>query len=398
MRGKTGRVLVLGLLMCGLSTLTANAWLAIGHYLSALDAVEGLSDVPPGVEKYANLPDYHDNKEILLLTEEFFSIANTRQFCWSHGVKSYSTSANIFLFYGNDDRMPQDVMADLMVSKIHSNRFGNSSLMLAAKNTINGFIAHNEADRIVHFDYFLVGSKPNWIERHGFKEAYAEYLFVKNFGFDNNDLIMFNELGEIAFSDIPSSSKFKIHMPDTNLGIPFLTGVTADTKMSAQLMCLAQQSFAKNRPIWRDTGVSAPLDFVADDVATTIACLNKASTDLGLKAGKTYWARPWWAVWRPRTESGASIPFYDSLADSHTFTNGWDNGAPIIQNTPIKEPSTLAGEYNQLCLWYDWSRCTHTSGAATYWDNDDMLDKYRQSKDAIRLALMKNADLEPQTP
>lgn len=370
------------------AVLPARGWYVIGHYLSALEASKLRSDVPSGIERYANLPDYHDNKQFVWYVVKFI---NTPQFCWSHGLVSSGSYGGITLTNANDGREPGAVMAELLRSKISTNVFADEGTKLAAKNTINGFLAHNAADAIVHFNFYPQSSTTNWIVHHGFKEIYAEYLLLKEKAFSGDGAAMFDNYG--CVNRLHFAAESLLNTTDTALGIPYLTDSPRETDMTARMMCLSQRVLQKNRGLWRE-GWAVNSTYVADDVARITKDLNKAEalqnyfadwTSEGVYVTGTYWQRAPWAVWEPLI-----TPTY-----SYQVSNG---SVAVTTYTTNGPPANLRMEYQQLCGWYAWSQQTQSPGSAQRWDDAAIKQRYDDSVVAIKNAIRSGEDLNPQNP
>ena len=107
----------------------AGAWMPIAHYCIAKEAAQTTANVPAGVERYAGLPDYHENTDLIYLK---MRVENTPEFCWSHGVISHDYSGDITLTFPNDGRDPEDVLYSLLRYKLASARFADPVVKLAA--------------------------------------------------------------------------------------------------------------------------------------------------------------------------------------------------------------------------------------------------------------------------
>ena len=122
-----------------------------------------------GVTSLGELPDAWNNMTGLDISKDF---------CWTHAVQM--TGHN---FYGSpnvptnrDDREPGKIMLYLFKNKL-STPAGD------AEATAKSFMFHNAADRVVHYSYFLGGTKDNWLVQHKGKEMWADYLiYIVKFG------------------------------------------------------------------------------------------------------------------------------------------------------------------------------------------------------------------------
>lgn len=375
---------VMAIVIMGIGLRSACAWNPVIHYLTA-------EEVKVGLGKYANLPDYHDNKgaPIFIFAGSLLKLKNTPEFCWSHGVISSNiaptliTNTRLWLDYQPDNGEPGSVMAELVKNKICTNRFLTLENRTAVAGTINGFRAHNAADRVVHFNFFIQDSQENWVVHHGWKEIYAEYLMLRINAFGNNTDLMFTSTGGNINRGAFATNSL-LYPSETLDGIPFLTASDDETKMTAKLMCLAQQVYQKNRQIWNRDLTLGP--FGAATVNTIKSDLLNAREEQNVKSGKTYWERDQWGIW---TKAGVTVLV--GWGGSSAYTNA--AGPQLAQRWP--GPSSLKGEYEQLLGWYEWSRATHTNGAAQYWDNDQIQFKYDKSVTTINDVVKTDAELLP---
>jgi hypothetical protein len=353
----------------------AGAWMAICHYLIAKEARDARLDVTLPVEDYASLPDYHSNiawnPDVM---PPWLGVENAPEFCWSHGlitehVGVFSWSGMewgmVKLHYGADGRMPEDAMESLLVHKLRKGRFANQSAKDAAKCTINGFIAHNRADAVVHFGFFGQETHLNWVVHHGLKETYAEYHVLAWKRYGGNCAALFNPSHTIDLAAATPS------LPAG--GIPAAGTLPAETAAAAQLMHMGQLAYRKNRYKW---SVSDPDPFVVkgpDDIAGTIA---HAAEDFRL------WSKPRWGKWA-----------YLGIRLAPTRT--WVDGSGTTQETENEPPDSLEEEYQQLLEWYEWSQAM-CSGDVARWDNQAIRDRFDSSVGVVQGALKSDAALEPQ--
>ncbi len=225
------------------------AWGPIAHYIIAKEAAK-IKNFPESVADYANLPDYAPSRGWYFF--EKFGLLVGHYFIWSHAV--IDRGSERFLIprvpaYPDDGRYPGLVMQELLKNKLKSKKL-KGSVLLDMQLTVNGFRAHNAADRVVHFEFFHGGSKENWVEQHDLKEAYAEYLILLKDGYHGNQNMMFDKNGFINLNTL-----------DTNL----FPEKRILFKGNAELMHLAQKVFRKNRRVMRrDSDVELRVQSVHD--------------------------------------------------------------------------------------------------------------------------------------
>ena len=376
-------VLAVGLSLIGVRP--ASAWSPIVHYLTVREAQKLDPSIPPGLERYANLPDYHDPVNKVFWLRDWNFIENSQEFCWSHGLLSSNTSWQaVHLDYQPDRGEPGLVMMELVKNKIRPDRFSNSTIRVAVANTINGFRAHNAADNVVHFTFFAQDTVENWLIHHGFKEIYAEYFMLEQKAFSGARTNMFTASGAINQSAFDTTLMVK---EDTVDGIPFLTAAPDQTKMTAKLMCLAQQVYRKNRQVWQPEYKAL---FEPASVSDIVAQLNKAHDDLNVKDGTPYWNRSNWASWTIPYTKLSLLP----RGKDYSYPNVVE-GVTNILKAVKSAPDCLSSEYSQLRGWYDWSQATQANGSAQYWDRDAIKARYAEAVSAAKAAIAPNNDLLP---
>jgi hypothetical protein len=364
---------------------SAGAWMPVAHYCIAKEAAQTTANAPAGVERYAGLPDYHENTDLIYLK---MRVENTPEFCWSHGVISHDYSGDITLTFPNDGRAPEDALYSLLRDNLASARFADPVVKLAAMNTVNGFIAHNTADRVVHFTYFGHGSKDNWYYHHGLKEVYAEYYLLKRIAFNGADIV-FDAGGNVHRSAFLAGTL--LSGTDTYQGIPFATPATGtpvevDTALdaTARLMRLGQMVHRKNRRIWHETNDSR---LEVATVSVLKGQLEEASQKQNEQGSKTYWQRTMWTDERMWT---AFFGLLDVKKQTGTAADG------TVYETKDDTPTSLQSEYDILLTWYRWARHCNPPGSVSYWDDNEIWSKYGASRDAVKGALKTVAELEPQ--
>jgi len=182
------------------------AWCPIAHYLIARAAAKkkGIHNPHYRVEHYANLPDYEESKKWNFADGDMLGIGKqvTRKFCWSHAVLDVSGTLPFPIgaklvapgkpSYPDDGRYPGPLMAELLRRVLDLRGIAEGSerhwdLM----NTVNGFRAHNAADRQVHFEWFEGATRDRsyedrteaWVAHHGLKEVWADYHLLEFYGY-----------------------------------------------------------------------------------------------------------------------------------------------------------------------------------------------------------------------
>jgi|GEM_PF-3778228 len=159
----------------------AFGWWPIGHYEITKRA--GL----PDIAEYSQLPDYEDSWSPIVWTgpPEMFEVADiSRYFCWSHAAQDAGEIAAglvpIKPAYPDDGRYPCPDMWYVVQHKL-----GNLTpeQKIEMEKTARGFLAHNAADRVVHYAFFggadpgdgLIEGKDKWLVEHSHKEKWADY-------------------------------------------------------------------------------------------------------------------------------------------------------------------------------------------------------------------------------
>jgi len=362
----------------------AGAWGPICHYLIAKEVASQMSGLPAGIENYANLPDYAENKRFDFdLWPTYLGLENTTEFCWSHGVISetvHNLGAIDIHEVCTDGRRPGFVMRELLINKVRAFRYTDPVEKLAAMNTVNGFIAHNSADREVHFDYFSKGTDQLWIVHHGLKETYAEYDRLMRSAFGGNPSLMFDINGNINRSAFAAGTMLDVQ--DTVAGIPFIGTTGAEIEATARLMRLGQMVYRKNRRVWHTNDEDK---YKVQDLSEIIAMLNDRKVKQNLLDGVNYWSRYQWATWKTEIPYSPDLPLIDTKDENGYVTEG-------------SVPENLQDEYMQLVAWYSWSHNNRASGDPEYWDDGEINIHFNTAIQKVMNTpqLGSAADLEPQ--
>jgi hypothetical protein len=110
------------------------------------------------------------------------------------------------------------VMKDLITTKLLLPKVAqNSDEHWDLMNTVNGFRAHNAADRIVHFSFFRsaledMTSKMRaeaWVIHHNFKEPWADYILLEQYGYSDKQLHYKHRYRVRYFNHFPQNSAVK---------------------------------------------------------------------------------------------------------------------------------------------------------------------------------------------
>lgn len=174
-------VTVLGLLVFAQSSL---GWWGFVHYRVAKE----IADTVGGVD-----PNYSMGPDTFPSYERYFLIIHeiTPEFLWSHAT--LATDLDVVPDapqYPHDGRYPGRVMYDLLTNKLRPSSIaalqGPAAYEQNPMETAKGFVVHNAADNIVHWDYFLGGNSPAgcpgiaylWETNHLFKEEWASYIVL----------------------------------------------------------------------------------------------------------------------------------------------------------------------------------------------------------------------------
>jgi hypothetical protein len=261
------RILII-LLLWVLGYAPCFGWGPASHALIAKEGAEAAGK-PEQIKHYASLPDYKESQAFSYLQWTAFV---SPWFQWSHSAQSLGECDVSFPtpnvpyvpFYPNDGRRPGKVMYELIQNKLDLTDEQRSTLLLTAY----GFVAHNEADRIIHFDYAwgvpkagfgeasyssryssALNSDPSpadiptraWVLHHGLKEIWIEYEVLREKVFQTSDYEkLFNtddESGPRYHMIDLSSSKLNASFPSAQIQF----------KGNAKLMSLAQKVHRKNR-------------------------------------------------------------------------------------------------------------------------------------------------------
>lgn len=235
--GKVSTVIALLLLYC---FPTLYGWCPIAHY--EITKAAGY----PEIAKYAQLPGYTDSWKTVQFTswDGLFDICDISYlFCWSHAVQDagavHSGLVPLIPFYSDDGRYPGRNMWTLIDKKLANLNSTDKAEMI---KTAKGFIAHNAADRPVHWSYFKGATENDsslgisaelWSVHHAKKERWADYwIYIENnFGGDANSA--FDKKGKLILKGDYASSN----------GVP----TTSSSDGMAGIMRLSQIVYRKNR-------------------------------------------------------------------------------------------------------------------------------------------------------
>ncbi len=305
-----------------LSTHKVFAWGPIAHYVITKEALgnEGVTMAP-----YANLPDAWPSQTGLLgwLDTGIY-------FRWSHGVIDHG-HYNLYIgtawvpkkpTYPDDGRYPGQVMKELLDNKLDNSggKWGDSAILRLVQK---GFRAHNAADRIVHWDFFLGAHDAltnsekieAWTVHHGLKETWAEYMILEQ-QYPSNT-ISFQDNGSIA---PPNSCQ--------SLGIPNLNG---NVTYMAKLLRTAQGVYRKNRTRHRvSVGDEDYYSFTPQATSEIATLIQNFNTDLQRHFNKSHWA-----IWE-----AANINF----VSDYVISKPDGSTRPVTFETP----NTLEDEYELL--------------------------------------------------
>ncbi len=304
-----------------LSSAPCHARGPIAHYIITKEA---LGTNGAEVAPYSNLPDVWPSQ-----TGPLAWLDTGIYFRWSHGVID-NGHYNVYLglawlpkkpTFPDDGRYPGEVMKDLIAHKFDNanGKWGNLDVL---RKVQRGFRAHNAADRVVHWEFFLGATdamtnsekQDAWTVHHGLKETWAEYIILAQQYL--GQVITFQDTGSIA----PPQTCQSLGIPNLNTNAIYM----------AKLLRTAQGAYRKNRTIHCVADGSEDYDFVpqaASEIATIIQDFNAEL--LG------HFNKSHWALW----EAG-NINF---LSD-YVKANSDGSTTSVIFETP----NTLEAEYALL--------------------------------------------------
>ncbi len=214
------------------STMPVYAWWPISHYVIAKYAAKK-KGIPESVKNYANLPDYVHSSESYWAISQIIG----HYFTWTHGVIDIGNNglAPKVPEFADDGRYPGLIMQELLKNKLKSKKI-KGNVLKDYQNTVNGFRAHNAADRTVHWGFFLGGDKDKWVIHHGLKECLAEYNILLLYGYGGDEGKMFSKKGLINRKTLNTTI-----IPSAGPGF----------MGNAELMHIAQKVYRKNRRVLR---------------------------------------------------------------------------------------------------------------------------------------------------
>ena len=311
------------LLLCSSRVL---GWGPLAHWLIAKDTL-GKEAAP-----FANLPDAWESQEEIIT---YFTTG--LHFRWSHGVidcgRLYQLAGTVAVprtpEYADDGRRPEEAMAALLKDRLDlsGGRWGDRKTLELVRD---GFLAHNLADRRVHWGVFLGGREKasdnvtltswdqleEWAVHHGLKEVWAEFLLLEKLYPDER--IVFQADGSVAPpKECPS------------LGIPSLDSRCADM---ARLLRLSQQVFRKGRAQHCRRDGEVTFEFEVQSRVEIETLLRQFNAEL-----LGHFSKRCWGIWE-----GMNVNF---VSDYVTVN---EHGEPVT--CVFDTPGTLQEEYRQLKL------------------------------------------------
>ena len=339
-----------------------HSWGPIAHYIITKEALgsEGVTVAP-----YANLPDAWPSQTGLLAW-----LDTGVYFRWSHGVIDHghynAYIGTVWLpkkpTFPDDGRYPGQIMKKLIEHKINNSigKWGNiEKLRLVQK----GFRAHNAADRIVHWEFFLgaidvmtTSEKIEaWTVHHGLKETWAEYLILADQY--PSKTIIFHSDGFI----VPPQTCL-------SLGIPNLSG---NINAMAKLLRLAQRVHRKNRIRHFESGNDEDYQFTPQTESEIAALIQAADTNLSTHFNKTNWAK-WEAV---------NVNFLSDYLR--------DNGDGTTTTVSFDTPRTLQDEFELLLqarekFENETAFLTHRQNIGFIWNKNDLASRFNSSKTKVQ--------------
>lgn len=406
---KSLRVTLLFLVICLMVT-ELFGWCPIAHYLIARAAAhqKGIWNPDHRVEHYANLPDYEESKQMSYIDGVTLAIGQkvTKPFCWSHAVHDNGilNVGRIYVFlppappifvklvaptkptYPDDGRYPGAVMKELLTRKLDLRNIAhNSDKHWILKNTVNGFRAHNAADRQVHFGFFEGATKDRswadrkdaWIAHHGLKEVWADYSLLLLYGFSDGQL-HFNDNGMID-TDSGEFILYKyngVYSRINHLGF----------KGNAPLMHMAQLVYRKNR-----RALKADNECGKYEVQSVDEIKKKLNTNTSPEARHVVelFNQSSWAAWE--------YPWRANLIADFTYLDEHGNEVTIDPD----QPANNQAEWNQLISYRDYTTQRFENADQnwkdahrwTVWSSSQIIEKYNKSINAAKEWMYTNEEL-----
>lgn len=260
------------------------AWGPVAHFMITKKA--GFADVA----QYAQMPDYASDW-----------ILAGQNFCWAHGVQNTSTGLIPEVpSYPDQGQYPgPDMLRYISMNSSEAYISQNSQDM---RSIALGFIAHNAADRPVHWKWFLGwqgqwGTESNaynrWRSEHKDKERFSEYcVLINEVGAGNPDQF-FNMIVPRLGDYDPTKPNNGFDVPeDANPGgevsvnLPFLQELT---EPMAYIMQISQKIHRKNRYSWKDPALIQEVikPQTKDDIISNYH--KEVSVGLNLRFSRTEW-------------------------------------------------------------------------------------------------------------
>lgn len=363
-------------LLCSRASLLA--WCPIAHYVMARTSLGNTS------ARFANLPDAWESQNYSFP----LSITISPYFCWSHGVISQGTYSEKTMSpriplrpeYGDDGREPGEAMLHFVENLLDfSDRAWGSQDVL--REACLGFIAHNAADRHVHWSVFQAGVQGStrerieaWTIHHGLKETWADFLILESLYPPNQEgrrCISFNDDGSISPppSLVPTVNPQASGSNGKELSSPLAfagpgNGRPEILEPLAKLLRLSQMTYNKNR--CRTSVVNDDEIGLGVQSESQIVNLLRAQNNL---LNNLFTARHW-GIWEL---SGTGYNFVQDIPKVPVI---YPDGK--IRTTDFDTPASLKVEYQLLTYLAEWY---------PQWDITEIRTFYTQSDNNIRTTL-----------
>lgn len=185
---------IIVLFLTSLQSAFSLPWLGIAHY----EITKAAGSDYYFYAKNSQIADYEPNMYLGKFDWGVFVFGDIpKGFLWTHATQYCGyIPVNAILFlegrlpiapagYPDDGRYPGPDMLEFIEKKIKNPPEGDEKLI--CKDAFMGWVAHNAADRVVHYNYFL-GYRPDldgddvvdgafiWLDHHKKKEQLSEYM------------------------------------------------------------------------------------------------------------------------------------------------------------------------------------------------------------------------------
>ncbi len=397
------------------------AWGPVAHSLITREAAKDAGK-PVGIRYYASLPDYVDSHAISFWS---WGAVVAPVFQWGHAAQGLGVfdrsgfNCPYIPVEAKDGRRPGLVMYELVQNKLDITDEQRKRLLLTAY----GFIAHNAADRVIHYEYatgvpksdceapgyseqysHLLGGDGSggappasatpaaaWALDHGMKEVWIEYelLLGKVLGAEDHEKLFVTAEGADCegaidiFTD-PTRNKLVEYFPWNQSAAEEDLPPRLRFKGSAKLMHLAQLVHRKNRRRLGYAGEEQLSVQEASVIREEIEAKRQNMHAFFLPSHSP------WGKWQGEIPIvGWPVDVLDNTEETIKYYP-WDSEdetwSSTAEDLPTGPPSNNLEEYRRLQGYAQFSIDQKTGWRV--WDTQEIGSRYNSAVDAVRDGLL----------